>query len=571
MKRLQARRLRLLRAAFVLVFCSFFIKLFLMQVVQGPGMASQVIADSTVSVEIPAPRGEIQDVNGLTLASTIDARDIVSDQTMIRNPEASAALMAPVLGADPAALAVHLTGTKRFVYIAKEVTPQDAKRIEDLNIAGIYVRSSSRRVYPQGELAANVIGFVNSAGIGSGGIESALNTSLSGTPGHVEYTKAGGKDVIPTGEQQVTEPVQGTTVRLTIDRDVQWIAQRAIADRVAYARAKSGTVVVLDTTNGHIVAMATAPTFDPNHYGDYPAEDLGNRAVSDVYEPGSTAKVMTMAGLIEAGVATPLDRFTVPWTLHWRGIETFHDHKQHEVQKLTLTGILAQSSNVGTIKAATRLTPQQLFDNLTKFGIGSSTHSGLPAESAGLMRPLDTWSKTTFPTLAFGQGFSITALQVASVYQTLANDGIRVEPTIIAGSVDPSGSFTAAPEPASTRVVSAQTAQTVRAMMETVVSDEGTAPGAAIPGYRVAGKTGTAQRVDDECHCYRGFVASFIGIAPADNPRFVVAVALTDPHNGHFGSLLGGPVFKEVMTYVLQKERIAPSGVKAPALPTTWK
>lgn len=569
--RLQARRLRLLRAVFVLVFLAFIGKLFLMQVVQGPEMAASVIDANSVSVEIRAPRGEIQDANGLTLATTIDARDIVSDQTMIRDPKVSAELLAPVLGADPVALAEHLTGTKRFVYIAKEVSPQDAQRIEDLNIAGIYIRSSSRRVYPQGELAANVIGFVNADSIGSGGIERAFDDLLSGTPGHVEYTKAGGRNVIPTGEQRVTEPIAGGTVRLTIDRDVQWVAQRAIAERVAYAKAASGTVVVLDTTNGHIVAMATAPTFDPNHYGEYDAADLGNRAVSDVYEPGSTAKVMTMAAVIEEDAAQPDSRFTVPWTIRWKGVRTFHDHDSHPVEKLTLTGILAKSSNVGSIKAATRIGPDRLHDYLQRFGIGSSTGSGLPGESAGSLRARDTWSVTTFPTLAFGQGMSISALQVAQVFATLANDGVRLTPTVVQGTTGPDGVFTPTVPKDGVRVVSAETARKVRAMMESVVSDEGTAPGAAIPGYRVAGKTGTAQRFDDECRCYRGFVASFIGIAPADNPRYVVAVALTDPHNGHFGSLLGGPVFKEVMTYALQKARIAPSGTKAPVLPTTWK
>lgn len=569
--RLQARRLRLLRAVFVVVFAAFMGKLFLMQVVQGADVAAEVVRQNTVSIAIAAPRGEIQDVNGLTLASTIDARDIVSDQTMVRDPKITAELLAPILGADPMALAAHLTGTKRFVYVAKEVSPQDAQRIEDLNVAGIYVRAASRRVYPQGELAANVLGFVDSEGRGAGGIERSFDATLSGIPGHVEYTRAGGRNLIPTGEQQVTEPISGGSIRLTIDRDVQWIAQRAIADRVAYARAASGTVVVLDTTNGHIVAMATAPTFDPNHYGDADPADRGNRAVSDVYEPGSTSKVMTMSAVIEEGAATPATHFTVPWTLRWKNVATFHDHKQHPVEKLTLAGILAQSSNIGSIKAATRIGDAKLYEYLQRFGIGSSTHSGLAGESSGSLRPRDTWSVTTFPTLAFGQGLSITALQVAQVFATIANDGVRVQPTVVAGTVAPDGTFTAsAPQP-TVRVVSAATARTVRTMMETVVSDEGTAPGAAIPGYRVAGKTGTAQRFDDSCGCYRGFVASFIGIAPADNPRFVVAVALTDPHNGHFGSLLGGPVFKDVMTYVLQKWRVAPSGAKAPALPTTWK
>ena len=569
--RLQARRLRQLRALFMLTLIAFLGRLLWMQVVQGPEMAARVIAANTVSVEVPALRGEIQDANGLTLATTIDARNITTDQTMVKDPAATAAALAPVLGADVQALQERLTGTRRFVYLAKEVTPQDWERVEALNLAGIYSESASRRVYPQGELAANLVGFVNSSGIGAGGIEDAYNALLAGTPGHVTYTKAGGRVQIPTGDKSVTQAVPGSSIRLTIDRDVQWVAQRAIAERVAYAKAASGTVVVLDIRNGHILAMATAPSFDPNHYGEADPADLGNRAVSDVYEPGSTAKVMTMAAVIEEGAAEPGSRFKVPWTLRWKGVQTFHDHKPHPLEKLTLTGILAKSSNVGSIKAATRIGEDRLHDYLQRFGVGSSTGSGVPGESAGRLPARDTWSVTTFPTLAFGQGLSMSALQTAQVFATIANDGVRITPSVVAGTVDAQGTFVAAEPKPRVRVVSAATAAKVRAMMETVVSDEGTAPGAAIPGYRVAGKTGTAERFDDECRCYRGYVASFIGIAPAEEPRFVVAVALTDPRNGHYGSLLGGPVFKEVMTYALQKWRVAPSGTKAPALPTEWR
>ncbi len=561
----------MVRGFAVFIFLVFIGKLFMMQVVQGKEMAAQVMRDDTVSRTIAAPRGEIQDVNGLPLAVSSDAYNITADQTLIRNPQATAQLLAPVIGADPTALAQHLTGKHRFVYVAKEVSPADLKRVEDLNLAGIFSEPSTRRVYPQGELAANVIGFVNGEGVGAGGIEGAYNSELSGTPGRVQYMQAGGQVQIPTGDQVRTDPIPGTSIRLTLDRDVQWIAQRAITDRVQYAKAASGTVIAIDVTNGHILAMATAPTFNPNDIRPQDIVNLGNRAVGDAYEPGSTAKVMTMSGLIEAGKATPLDHITVPPSLPWKHVATFHDAEPHGTLKLTLTGVLALSSNIGTIKAASRLTDQQLYDNLVRFGMGQSTHSGLPGESGGVLPPLNTWSLTTFPTLAFGQGFSLTALQVAEVFATVANDGVRIQPSIIAGTVDPNGHYTPAPPAQTTRVVSASTAQQVRAMMETVVSNDGTAPNAAIPGYRVAGKTGTAQRVDPSCHCYRGYVASFIGIAPAEHPRFVVAVALTNPKNGHFGSTLGGPVFKEVMTYLLQKWRIPPSASKAPALPTTWK
>lgn len=568
---IHTRRLRLLRAAAVLLFLGFSGKLFWMQVVQGSATAAEALAKSTFSSAIPALRGQIQDVNGLPLAVTIDARNITADQTLIRDPEVTAQVLAPVIGADPKALAQTLTGTRRFVYVAKEVTPQVWKEVERLNLSGILSESASRRVYPQGELAANIVGFLDSTGTGKGGIEYTYNTQLAGTPGRAVYTLAGGATRIRTGSQEIVQPVAGETVRLTIDRDVQWIAQRAIADRVKYAKADLGTVIVIDTTNGHIVAMASAPTFNPNDLRGTDGALLGNPVVSNVYEPGSTQKVLTMSAVIEEGAAQPSDKFIIPPALRWKGVKSFHDHTPHGTLKLTLTGILAQSSNIGTIKAATRIGPEKLYEYLQRFGFGARTGSGLAGESGGILPNIEKWSVTTFPTVAFGQGVSVTALQAAQVYQTIANDGVRITPTIIAGTVDELGDFQPNADQQRTKVVSPETARKVRAMMESVVSDEGTAPGAAIPGYRVAGKTGTANRVDDACRCYRGYVASFIGLAPADKPRFVVAVALTNPRNGHYGGVLGGPVFKEVMTYALQKYRVPPSGSTRPDMPTTWK
>ena len=567
---IDTRRLRLLRAFVVMVFIAFAGKLFWMQVVQGSATAAEALAKNTKTSEIPALRGEIQDVNGLPLAVTIDARNITADQTLIRDPEVTATLLAPVIGADPIALAQTLTGTRRFVYVAKGVSPQVWKEVEQLNLSGILSESANRRVYPQGELAANVIGFLDSTGTGKGGIEYSYNTELAGTPGRAVYTMAGGATRIRTGSQEIMQPVAGTSIRLTIDRDVQWMAQRAIAERVKYANADLGTVIVLDTTNGHIVAMAAAPTFNPNSVKGTDPNLLGNPIVSNVYEPGSTQKVLTMAAVIEEGAAQPADKFTIPPVLKWKGVETFRDHTPHGTLRLTLAGVLAQSSNIGTIKAASRIGEAKLYEYLKKFGFGAKTNAGLAGESGGLLPALDSWSVTTFPTVAFGQGVSVTALQAAQVYQIVANNGVSISPTVVAGRVNPLGDFEPNTAQQRKRVVSADTARKVMQMMESVVSDEGTAPGAAIPGYRVAGKTGTANRVDDACGCYRGYVASFIGVAPADKPRFVVAVALTNPRNGHYGGVLGGPVFKEVMTYALQKYRVPPSGSKRPEIPTTW-
>ena len=288
---------------------------------------------------------------------------------------------------------------------------------------------------------------------------------------------------------------------------------------------------------------------------------MRNPSVQDVYEPGSTGKVMTMAAALEEGTITPTTVLRVPDSLLRAG-KVFRDHDPHPVQHLTTTGILAVSSNTGSIQVGETLGSEKLHNYLTKFGIGEKTGSGLAGESAGILHPVSQWSGTTAPTVAFGQGYSLTAMQATSVFATIANNGVRVSPTVIAGISDESGNFTPAGNRNSVRVISNDNAAKLRTMMESVVSSHGTAPTAAIPGYRVAGKTGTAQRVDPMTGKYSGYTASFIGFAPADSPRFVINVTLQRPRNGHFGGSLCGPVFKKVMTFVLQSKHVAPTGTE---------
>jgi cell division protein FtsI (penicillin-binding protein 3) len=286
---------------------------------------------------------------------------------------------------------------------------------------------------------------------------------------------------------------------------------------------------------------------------------MRNPSVQDVYEPGSTGKVMTIAAALEERKITPETVFTIPYALK-RSTKVFHDHEKHPTQRLTTSGVLAVSSNTGSIQIGELLSHESLYNYLTKFGVGSKTGSGLPGESRGILPKVADWSGTTAPTVAFGQGYSLTAMQATSIFATIANDGIRVSPTVIAGTSDASGNFTPAPGRTSQRVISTETAQAMRIMMESVVSASGTAPSAAITGYRVAGKTGTAMRIDDTCGCYRGYTASFIGFAPADKPAYVISVTIQDPKGLHWGGALGGPVFKKVMSFVLQSRHIPPTG-----------
>jgi cell division protein FtsI (penicillin-binding protein 3) len=437
--------------------------------------------------------------------------------------------------------------------------------VKALNLPGIFSEDTTKRVYPAGDLAANVVGFVNGEGLGAGGLELGDQSLLAGVNGIDTYEAGAGGREIPTDTSVQHNPVDGVTIRTTINSDIQWEAQQALTAAVKQSGADSGTVVVMDPRTGAILALASAPTFDPSDPGAYPIADRGNRGVSDIYEPGSTSKIMTAAAAIQEGTMTPNSVVTVPNTL-MRGGRIFHDDVSHGTEHLTLTGVLAKSSNLGAIQVAETIGRGKLYDYLRAFGIGQPTGLNFPGESQGILSPPTKWSDAQFATVSFGQGLSLTAVQATSVYATIANNGVRVQPSLVAGTVTPDGTFTSSPAPAQIRVVSAQTAATVRDMLESVVSDQGTAPMARIPGYRVAGKTGTANRVDDACSCYRGYTASFIGFAPADAPRLVVSVTLQNPKNGHFGGRLAGPVFRQVMAFSLQTLGIPPTGTVPPRM-----
>jgi cell division protein FtsI (penicillin-binding protein 3) len=566
-------RIRILALVFTVAIALLSLQLFRVQIIEASNYKLRAVDEMETTRIVQAPRGEITDINGVAFARSVSAISIVVDQTQINDPARTAAFVAPILGLSVADVQASITGTRKYSMVLKNGRPAlwsklstamenynaslDGKQLGE-RIIGFFPERSYIREYPSGKLISSLVGFVRADGVGATGLESSMNSTISGTAGRYSYARANGAE-IPGSQNEIIAPKPGTSVRLTIDRDVQWVAAKAIADAVKSTGAVNGTVIVMDPRTGAIIAHATAPTFDPNNTKGISLDLMRNPSVQDVYEPGSTGKVMTMAAALEEGTVTPTTVFSVPYGLHRAG-KTFHDHEKHATQQLTTTGILAVSSNTGSIKVGETLGSQKLYDYLTKFGIGSKTGSGLPGESAGILRPVKTWSGTTAPTVAFGQGYSVTAMQATSVFATIANGGVRVSPTVIAGTSDASGHFTPAGNRETVRVISEDAAAKLRTMMESVVSANGTAPSAAIPGYRVAGKTGTAQRVDPITGKYNGYTASFIGFAPADSPRFVINVTLQRPRNGHYGGALCGPVFKKVMTFVLQSEHVAPTG-----------
>jgi cell division protein FtsI (penicillin-binding protein 3) len=521
---------------------------------------------------IPAKRGEITDINGVTFARSVAAINIAVDQVQITDPARVAAFAAPILKLPVAEVQQALTGKLRYSMVLANAEPSIWKSLTEAitaynsnlapsqfnqRIIGFFAERGYVRDYPSGSLLASLIGFVRNDGVGAAGLESSMNSIISGKAGRYSYARAAGTE-IPGSQSEIISAEKGTSIRLTIDRDVQWVAAKAISDAVRKSGASSGTVIVMDPKTGHVLAHATSPTFDPNNTKRVSLDLMRNPSVEDVYEPGSTGKVMTMAAALEEKKITPTSVFTVPYSIK-RSDATFHDHERHPTQQLTATGILAVSSNTGSIQIGEKLSNDTLHDYLSKFGIGKKTGSGLPGESAGILHPVSSWSGTSAPTIAFGHGYSVTAMQATSVFATIANDGVRVSPTVIAGTSDPSGNFTPAQSRTTERVISSETAAQLRLMMESVVSASGTAPSAAIDGYRVAGKTGTAERYNDKCRCYSGYTASFIGFAPADKPAYVISVTIQNPKGMHWGGALGGPVFKEVMSFVLQSRHISPT------------
>ena len=577
------KRIRGLVLILAVVMFMFGLRLVQVQALQAGDYRQRAVNEMEKVRTLQAPRGDITDINGVPFARSVAATSIVVDQTQITDPAKVAAFVAPILNMKVLDVQEAVTGTRKWNMVARNAKPatwlklsaaldQYNSRFKAMSpdrIIGFFPERSYVREYPSGNLIASLIGFVNHDGVGATGLESSMNSKIKGVDGKYSYAN-GYKAEIPGSQSEIIPAQSGTSVRLTVDRDIQWVASKAIADVVKSTRALSGTVIVMDPKTGHILAHATAPTFDPNDTTKVSLIAMRNPSVLDVYEPGSTGKVMTIAAAMEEKKITTETVLTIPDKLK-RSTKVFKDHEPHPTQRLTTAGILAVSSNTGSIKIGEMISNDKLYDYLTKFGIGTKTGSGLPGESRGILPKVSDWSGTTAPTVAFGQGYSVTAMQATSVFATIANDGVRVSPTVIAGTSDSSGNYTPSAIRENVRVISPETAAQMRLMMESVVSKNGTAPSAAIPGYRVAGKTGTAQRIDDTCGCYRGYTASFIGFAPADKPAYVISVTIQDPKGMHWGGYLGGPVFKKVMSFVLQSKGIAPTGVVVDPIPLTEK
>lgn len=572
-------RLRVGLILIAMVVSVFAARLFQLQGIDAKAYAARAEAVGLQTVTLPATRGAIRDRNGEPLAESADGLMLVADPSLTADDaQEIAKIIAARIDVDYFDVLERLRkADSRFQYLARRVPAAEARAVvEELDAAGFEGVGTERdpvRSYPAGDVAANILGFMGADGSALQGFELLFDELLSGKDGSATYETGGsGGQRLPLGENNVVEPVDGSDLTLTIDRDVQWYTQRVLRQAVQGAGGESGAAVVLDSRTGEVLALADHPTFDANAPTLSPERDLGMRSLFDVYEPGSVEKVLTAAALIDAGKLTPDTRITVPAKLH-RQDRVIGDYWDHGRLRLTMTGVIAKSSNIGTVLAADEFTPKELYGYLARFGLGAKSGVGIPGEARGLLPWWKNWSQINQDTISFGQGVSVNALQMAAAVNAVANDGVLVEPSLVKGRATTSQGATVGSDAVSSRrVISPRAARLTAEMMEAVTDpEEGTAPSAAIEGYRVAGKTGTAQRVGEECGCYDGtFTVSFAGFAPADDPRFLVYVVVQDPKNGGGGGSVGGPAFRKIMTYLLRKYAVPPTGAPAPDNPVEW-
>lgn len=543
------------------------------QGLDATALAQEAVEQRTVTRVIPAMRGDIVDRRGEVLASSVERYDMwvnqlqvdqytgYGDDDPLEGVEAAARDLAPVLGWSTAKTREALTGERGFQYLAKGVEPAVRDAAMSLKIPGIGSDRVPERIYPAGAVGGNVLGFVGDDGTAWAGTELTFDEQLRGTDGRTSYERGAQGQIIPTGKQETTKAVDGSDVALTIDRDLQWKAQQVAASAMESWGATGASAVVLNARTGEVLALAEHPTYDPNDPGAADEEYRGNRAISDVFEPGSTGKLFTFAAAIEEGAVTPESQYEIPYEMWFEG-ERVKDSHQHPEQQLTAAGVLKNSSNVGTVQIAENVSPEVRYDYLRAFGLGERTGIELPAEAAGVVHPVSQWSGRTRYTTAFGHGYSVNALQMVSAVGTFANDGVRVQPSLIQGVRQADGSIKPLGEPEQTRVVSSETAATMRELMDNAVDDDEHA--AAISGYAVAGKTGTAQVPGGT------YTASFIGFAPADDPELVVGVFVFGLNGFISGSRAAAPAFSELTAFALQNQGIAPTGQPGRELENEW-
>jgi cell division protein FtsI (penicillin-binding protein 3) len=522
---------------------------------QAHARAQQLKVDSTSK---GSTRGRVLDREGRELALSIETDSCFAVPYEIDNVEETSARLASLVGLESTELAKRLREANKsktkFMWLARRLDEDQAKRIQDLNLKGIHMRKEPKRFYPNGSLAAHVLGFVGLDEVGLAGIEQFHNERIRGEAGKLLLEK----DAHGHSYESIEDPSRtGQTVVLTIDQMIQYRTEQALAAAVERSHAKSGTVVVLDPRSGEILALANAPTFDPNDVGSASKQSRFNGALEIVYEPGSTFKIVAFSAAIEEGLVKPEDHIDCQMGSITVAGRVVRDH--HPFGSLSISDALAKSSNVAAIRLGLRVGDDRMHDYMKRYGFGTRTGIELPGETAGILRPVSRWTPSSMGSLAIGQEVGVTPLQMASAFGALANGGMRVAPHLVREIRGSDGSMVYSAEPRQSRVVSSETAKSLRGMLEGVTLN-GTAKQAQLNGYTAAGKTGTAQKIDPKTRTYSTtkHIASFVGFAPVENPAVVIIVVLDEPAGAYHGGDVAAPVFREIAEQILPGLNIAP-------------
>lgn len=576
----------------VIVACTCFGKLIQVQLLDGQATAEAATNSRTSKVVVSAKRGRILASNGTVLAQSVERYNIIGvpdaatsftpvdcgtkqakalgychsidgKPVGVSGAAAVARLLAPLLDMDAMELGADLNGTNQYVILKKDVTPQAKRAIDKLNLGGIvYGELSSQRVYAENTLIGALLGGVNDDGSGASGLELTLNKQLSGTDGYTVYQRGNGGEVIPGTVSKTKAAQDGSDVTLTIDSDVDWYVKRVLTEGVASSHAKWGIAVVEDALTGEILALEDS---DAIQAGASEAKASASRAVSQTFEPGSIGKVPALAAILQNGVHKIDDHFTVPYEYTSEG-QKFHDAVYHPDKRWTLAGILQNSSNSGMVMAAEKLTSQQRYDMLTKFGIGQATGLNLPGESRGVLGTPSSWDGRTKNTVLFGQGYTVNALQLSRVVSVIANKGVNRQQSLIKSVTDKNGKPVDMLNRSAARVLDEKIANQVRNAMESALEEYKDVAG--VNGYRVAVKSGTAEVVGSD-GSLSSIIADFAGIIPANDPRFIVTVVMQDP-DGSYGGTTSGKLFAKIGEFLMQKYDVPNSPARTDAIPVEW-
>jgi len=545
---------------FLVLFTALISRAFQLQVLSGKILKNLADRQHTRMLQIPSERGVIFDRNGEKLAVSVVADSVCADPSSIANPDWAAGQIAPILNEDKKTIRQKLSGSRNFCWLARRIPPEQAARIEALNIDGIFIIKEAKRFYPNGELAGHLLGFVGLDSTGLEGLEKGYEEFIKGTPEKLVWSRdAKGKSIYPRIEKAAvtTRKEEGYHLILTIDSRIQNLVETQLKEAIIDKGAKSAFAIVMDPKTGEILAMADAPEFDPNNFSSYAIGQGKNKAIADCFDPGSIFKPFVAAGALQEGIAKETDRFYCENGAYMVADRIIHEAQKKKHGTLTFSEIIKYSSNIGAAKIGEKLGKEKMHDYITRFGFGAKTGIDLPGESPGLLRPQQNWSRVDTVTIAFGQGVSVTAIQMITALSAIANQGVLMKPHVVKGLVNRQGQIVKVVTPTVVRrVISPKTAKKMTSILTSVVqADDGTGKRARIENVNVGGKTGTAQKLDPLRHVYSSeqVRTSFMGFFPSEDPQLVMLITLDEPQRDKWGGLAAAPIFKKIGEQILTR------------------